>query len=87
MDAALQLKWYQYVWNRKFTWLHNNRVYRTADEWVDYNPLSSYVLRNGIGERGNYFNQTLYKKGYITEAQRNRLKNMIESRKPSTNIK
>lgn len=24
--------------------LHNNRVYRMADEWVDYCPLSSYVL-------------------------------------------
>lgn len=35
----------------------------------------------------NYFNQTLYEKGYITEAERNRLKNMIESRKPSANIK
>lgn len=35
----------------------------------------------------NYFNQTLYEKGYITETQRNRLKNMIESRKPSANIK
>ena len=35
----------------------------------------------------NYFNQTLFEKGYITEAQRNRLKNMIESRKPSANIK
>lgn len=34
----------------------------------------------------NYFNQTLYEKGYITEAQRNRLKNMIDSRKPSANI-
>lgn len=38
----------------KITWLHNNRVYRMADEWVDYCPLSSYVLRNGFGERGNY---------------------------------
>lgn len=35
----------------------------------------------------DYFNQTLYEKGYITESQRNRLKNMIESRKPSGNIK
>ena len=35
----------------------------------------------------NYFNQTLYEKGYITEAQRNRIKNTIESRKPSANIK
>ena len=35
----------------------------------------------------NYFNQTLYEKGYITEAQRNRLKNRIDSRKPSANIK
>lgn len=35
----------------------------------------------------NYFNQTLFEKGYITESQRNRLKNMIESRKPSANTK
>ena len=35
----------------------------------------------------NYFNQTLFEKGYITEAERNRLKNMIESRKPSANFK
>ena len=35
----------------------------------------------------NYFNQTLYEKGYITESQRNRMKNMIESHKPSANIK
>ena len=35
----------------------------------------------------NYFNQTLYEKGYLTEAQRNRLKNRIDSRKPSANIK
>ena len=35
----------------------------------------------------NYFNQTLFEKGCITEAERNRLKNMIESRKPSANIK
>lgn len=34
-----------------------------------------------------YFNQTLYEKGCITEAQRNRLKNVIGSRKPSANIK
>jgi len=34
--------------------LHNNRVYRMADEWVDYSPRSSYVLRDGFGERGNY---------------------------------
>ena len=34
--------------------LHNNRVYRMADEWVDFYPRSSYVLRNGFGERGNY---------------------------------
>ena len=35
----------------------------------------------------NYFNQTLYEKGYITETQRNQLKNMIESHIPSANIK
>ena len=35
----------------------------------------------------NYFNQTLFEKGYITETQRNRIKNMIESRKPSANAK
>ena len=35
----------------------------------------------------NYFNQTLFEKSYITEAERNRLKNRIESRKPSANIK
>ena len=31
----------------------------------------------------NYFNQTLYEKGCITEGQRNRLKLMIDSRRPS----
>ena len=30
-----------------------------------------------------YFNETLYEKGYITEGQRNRLKLIIDSRKPS----
>lgn len=35
----------------------------------------------------NYFNQTLYEKGCITEAQRNRMKNMIDSRKPPANLK
>ena len=34
--------------------LHNNRVYRMTDERVDCKPLSSYVLRNGFGESGNY---------------------------------
>lgn len=32
----------------------------------------------------NYFNQTLYEKGFLTEGQRNRLKLMIDSRRPST---
>ena len=31
----------------------------------------------------NYFNQSLYEKGFLTEGQRNRLKLMIDSRKPS----
>jgi len=31
----------------------------------------------------NYFNQTLYEKGFLTEGQRNRLKLIIDSRKPS----
>ena len=31
----------------------------------------------------NYFNQTLYEKGFLTEGQRNRLKLMIDSRRPS----
>ena len=35
----------------------------------------------------NYFNQTLFEKGYITEPQRNRLKVLIDSRKPSANTK
>ena len=35
----------------------------------------------------NYFNQTLFEKGYITETQRNRVKNIIDSHKPSTNAK
>ena len=30
-----------------------------------------------------YFNQTLYEKGYLTQAQRNRLKLIIDSRRPS----
>lgn len=34
-----------------------------------------------------YFNQTLYEKGYITESQRNQLSIIIENRKPSTNVK
>ena len=43
----------------KITWLHNNRVYRMADEWWEIEYHSSYVLRNGFGERGNY---TLFRK-------------------------
>lgn len=35
----------------------------------------------------SYNNQTLFEKGCITEAQRNRIKNMMESRNPSANIK
>ena len=31
----------------------------------------------------NYFNQTLYENGFLTEGQRNRLKLIIDSRKPS----
>ena len=31
----------------------------------------------------NYFNQTLYKKGIITESERNRIKNNISRRRPS----
>ena len=31
----------------------------------------------------NYFNQTLYEKGFLTEGQRNLLKLIIDSRKPS----
>ena len=31
----------------------------------------------------NYFNQTLYEKGFLTEGQRNRLKRIIDSRKSS----
>ena len=31
----------------------------------------------------NYFNESLYKQGVITEAERNRLKNMISCRRPS----
>lgn len=32
----------------------------------------------------NYFNDTLYAQGVITEAERNRIKNKISSRKPSS---
>lgn len=32
-----------------------------------------------------YFNQTLYQKGIITQAQRDWMKNRIGSRKPSAN--
>lgn len=31
----------------------------------------------------NYFNQTLYEKGLITEAERNKIKNDISRRRPS----
>lgn len=31
----------------------------------------------------NYFNESLYKQGVITEAERNRIKNMISCRRPS----
>ena len=31
----------------------------------------------------NYFNQTLYENGFLTEGQRNRLKLIIDSRKSS----
>ena len=33
----------------------------------------------------NYFNEALYRQGVITEAERNRLKNMISCRRPSPN--
>jgi hypothetical protein len=32
----------------------------------------------------SYFNRTLFEKGLITETQRNRMQNMINTRKPST---
>lgn len=32
----------------------------------------------------NYFNDTLFQQGIITEAERNRIKNKINSRKPSS---
>lgn len=31
----------------------------------------------------NYFNQTLYEKGLITESERNKIKNNISRRRPS----
>lgn len=31
----------------------------------------------------NYYNQYLYEHGFITELERNRMKNLIECRKPS----
>lgn len=43
--------------------------------------------QNGRKAMAQLLYQTLFEKGYITEAERNRLKNMIESRKPSANIK
>ena len=35
----------------------------------------------------NYFNQTLYEQGIITETERNRMRNVISSRKPSPVVK
>lgn len=32
----------------------------------------------------NYFNQTLYEKGLITESERNKIKNNISRRRPSS---
>jgi hypothetical protein len=32
----------------------------------------------------NYFNESLYRQGMITEAERNRMKNMISCRRPSS---
>ena len=32
----------------------------------------------------NYFNQTLFEKGLITESERNRMKNLISNRTPSS---
>ena len=40
-------------------WLQDDRVCGMADEWWEIEYLSSYVLRNGFGERGNY---TLFRK-------------------------
>ena len=34
----------------------------------------------------NYFNQTLFEKGIITENERNRIKNNISRRRPSHNL-
>ena len=35
----------------------------------------------------NYFNQTLYEKGLISETERNRIKNNISRRRPSRKLR
>lgn len=47
--------------------------------------MSDYELRKAMAQVLwlNYFNQTLFEKGVITESQRNQLKRSIMARHPS----
>lgn len=50
------------------------------------NELTKEQQRKAMAELMwlNYFNQTLYEKGLITEAERNKMKNNISRRRPSS---
>lgn len=54
-------------------------------EMVANKTLSAEQQKKNIAEKLwlKYFNQTLYEQGLITESERNRIINLIDSRKPS----
>lgn len=57
--------------------------------WTDVaekSKLTNEQRRKEMAEKLwlNYFNDTLFQQGIITEAERNRIKNKINSRKPSS---
>lgn len=55
---------------------------------ADKREKSEAQLRKEFAEQTwlTFFNQTLYAQGIITEAERNKMQNLINSRKPSTSI-
>ena len=52
---------------------------------ADKSKTSNEQRRREMAEKLwlNYFNDSLFQQGIITEAERNRIKNKIENRKPS----
>ena len=52
---------------------------------ADQRAKSMAQLKTEFAEKAwlDYFNQFLYLKGFITEIERNKMQNLINSRKPS----